>query len=138
TDINGNEVGNSQNITVTASDVPNSVYTVTVSTPEGCVQVATISYPVIPPTFDVPNAFTPNGDSRNDDFKLVYEGNVQLRSLQVFDRWGELVYETNDIDSGWDGRQNGKDMPSDVYVYLIVLDLPEGERVLSGDLTLIR
>jgi gliding motility-associated-like protein len=71
------------------------------------------------PTLYVPSAFTPNGDGMNDVFKVVARG-VGKFSLIVFNRWGEVVFETEDANSGWDGTYKGEKITStDVYVYLV-------------------
>ncbi len=89
----------------------------------------------------VPNAFTPNGDGINDVFMPV--GNViELSSydLQIFDRWGQLLFESRDPGIGWDGSIGGKIMPDGVYVYRAnVVDAIEGDRYeLFGHVTLFR
>jgi gliding motility-associated-like protein len=71
------------------------------------------------PTLYVPSAFTPNGDGMNDEFKVVTRG-VGLFSLQIFNRWGELVFESEDPNKGWDGTYHGEKITStDVYVYTV-------------------
>jgi gliding motility-associated-like protein len=73
--------------------------------------------------FYVPNAFTPDGDGINDIFIPVGEGvDVNDYSLQIFTRWGELVFETDDLSSGWDGSVKGVsgNTKSDVYVWKIM------------------
>lgn len=69
---------------------------------------------------ELPNAFTPNGDGINDIFK-VKEGYKSIVSFEakVFNRWGKKLYEWNDIEGGWDGRSDGKNVPDGAY-YLIV------------------
>ncbi|HHH50420.1 MAG TPA: T9SS type B sorting domain-containing protein, partial [Saprospiraceae bacterium] len=138
TDQSGAEVGTGQNISVKPTNTPTASYTVIATSADGCTNSATISFTVIPPSFSIPNAFTPDGDGVNDIFRLIYSGNVELISFQIFDRRGSIVFETTNIDEGWDGTKNGKKMPSDVYVYLIRLNLPTGEEILKGDVTLIR
>ncbi len=56
----------------------------------------------------IPNAFSPNNDNLNDTFFPVTYGVEEFVYMRIFDRWGVLVYETNDINAGWDGRHNGK------------------------------
>lgn len=90
----------------------------------------------------VPNAFTPNGDGRNDFFLPVGEGiDWNTFHMMIFDRWGNLIYETNDIGKPWDGRANGgADMAqTDVYVWKIdVRDINSGTHYLSGHVSLVR
>ncbi|GAB4208769.1 MAG: hypothetical protein Fur0023_20560 [Bacteroidia bacterium] len=74
--------------------------------------------------FYLPNAFTPfNNDGLNDEFKPIYspygldtEGGYEML---IYDRWGHLIFKTNDIDKGWDGTKAGAKLPQDVYVYKI-------------------
>lgn len=69
----------------------------------------------------VPNAFTPNGDGVNDFFKA--EGvDILLRefTMTIYNRWGDLVFETTNPKQGWDGKHHGKDAPQGTYVYKIV------------------
>jgi gliding motility-associated-like protein len=99
----------------------------------------------------LPNAFTPNingstggsgtpgNGTFNDVFLPVLKGVVEF-TMQVYDRWGTLVFESRDKDTGWDGYdRNGRLMPAGVYVYKLVLRLSNGERTTKvGDITLIR
>jgi gliding motility-associated-like protein len=87
--------------------------------------------------FEVPNAFTPNGDQMNDRFKpVLYAGTVV--NLSIWSRWGQLVYAGNAA-NGWDGTFDGEAAPSDVYVYQLLIRLPSGEEQnRHGDVTLIR
>jgi len=70
--------------------------------------------------FYIPTAFTPNGDGLNDTFKIVGEG-IDLNSFKmtVFNKWGQLVFESNNPDIGWDGTQNGALVPDGVYIWKI-------------------
>ena len=102
--------------------VYSQVYTVTAVNDSGCVGTSTFQATVIP-VYDVffPNAITPNGDGANDTWQIF--GNLKaLKQLeiQVFDRIGEMVYQTNDIDFKWDPMQTpykGKPLMPGVYVY---------------------
>lgn len=97
----------------------------------------------------IPNSFTPspngpNGGnsgngSLNDVFLPITEG-VEEFQMQIFDRWGNLVFESRDKNQGWDGYdRNANALPSGVYVYKLVLRLSNGERTTRvGDVTLIR
>lgn len=67
--------------------------------------------------FYIPSAFTPNQDGVNDVFRVF--GDASSYQIKIFNRWGELVYTSNDIRQGWDGRYRGKLASADVYTYLI-------------------
>jgi gliding motility-associated-like protein len=70
--------------------------------------------------FFIPNAFTPNNDGLNDTFKVVsFCTDVTSFRMMIFNRWGEELYETSDMEKGWDGTKNGSPVPGDVYVYKI-------------------
>lgn len=91
-------------------------------------------------TFFVPNAFTPNGDGINDGFsgKGTY---IKEFEMLIFDRWGNFIYKSDNIDKAWDGRANqGKEIAQpDVYVYVIkVIDFKEGKHNYRGAVTLVK
>ena len=72
------------------------------------------------PTFFIPNSFTPNNDELNDYFSPKQSGYFNDYSMEIFNRWGELIYISNDINKGWDGRDLGGVMQEmDAYSYLV-------------------
>jgi len=71
------------------------------------------------PRFVLPNAFTPNGDGRNDCFGIKRWGDAKVEEFAVFNRWGQLVFRTNNPGICWDGMFNGKPAPAGAYAYLI-------------------
>jgi gliding motility-associated-like protein len=75
----------------------------------------------------VPNSFTPNGDLKNDVFR-VYTYNVANVSADIFDRWGLLIYHWDGLTGGWDGNVDGNAVQNDVYVYRIVTTDVNGKR----------
>ena len=88
---------------------------------------------------NIPTAFTPNNDGKNDIFKaLVYE-DVKSFKLQVFDRWGRLIFETSDPSRGWDGRNKGIPLTSSVFIWQCQYQI-EGQETefQKGTLTLIK
>ena len=96
-----------------ATDLAPGDYIITVTDALGCTD--TVSFRIEPSAqFDIPNAFTPNGDSVNDVFFPVGEG-FEVLELVVYSRWGQKVWSGNS--GGWDGRLDGNDLPSDVYAY---------------------
>lgn len=86
----------------------------------------------------VPNAFTPNSDNTNDIFLPKGEGITEY-SLWIYDRWGELLFKTNDINTGWDGMKGGTVLQQDSYAWKIEARNIKGEpRHLSGVVNLIK
>ena len=100
----------------------------------------------------VPNAFTPNpagpsggvtggggGGTFNDVFLPIVKG-VEEFNMQIFDRWGNLIFESNSSNTGWDGYdRNGNILPAGVYIYKLTLRLSDGQRTTQiGDITMIR
>jgi len=69
-------------------------------------------------TLFIPNAFTPNDDGSNDVFK-INSGSVSKANIQIYNRWGERLFETDDYKQGWDGTYQGQACATDYYVYLI-------------------
>ena len=69
------------------------------------------------PLLIFPGAFTPNSDGLNDFYKPEYLF-IKSYSLEIFNRWGELLFSTNDINRGWDGTFKGEMVPPDSYTFL--------------------
>jgi gliding motility-associated-like protein len=87
----------------------------------------------------VPTGFTPNNDGRNDEFKIVNPSIYRLMEFRVFNRWGQEVFTTSDINQGWNGRWKGVDQQMGTYNYLIRVGTPDGQVYThKGDVTLIR
>jgi gliding motility-associated-like protein len=89
----------------------------------------------------IPNAFSPNGDGLNDVFKItgIPPDNITLFNLQIFNRWGQVVFSTTDISQGWDGRLNGEYCPADYYTWIIFYVDNQKRRVSNkGGLMLVR
>jgi len=85
-----------------------------------------------------PNAFSPNGDGLNDFF--TFEGRfIESGSIKIYSRWGELIFETSQIDQGWDGTINGQEALVGTYVYSAQLIDESGVQfVKTGEVVLIR
>ncbi len=91
------------------------------------------------PNVYVPNAFTPNGDTRNDLFRPVLNGFVGWNyRFMVFDRWGLPAFDTRDRNTGWDGMRNGVESPVDVYVWKVIVERDGDARDFVGHVTLVR
>ncbi|MFD0751857.1 gliding motility-associated C-terminal domain-containing protein [Mucilaginibacter calamicampi] len=86
----------------------------------------------------VPNAFTPNGDGNND---MVFVQGTAVKGIvfTVYNQWGELIYRTNVLNSGWDGSYKGRIQPVGVYVYYVEATMNDGQLVKKkGTITLLR
>ena len=69
--------------------------------------------------FEIPNAFTPNHDGVNDCFGVHYWGTTDVFSISIYNRWGQLVFYSKDLNSCWNGNYKGIPQPADTYVYII-------------------
>lgn len=87
----------------------------------------------------VPNAFSPNGDGRNDVFSVKNMKYQRLIEFRVFNRWGQEIFNTTDPNIGWDGTYRGQAQEIGVYHYLIRVTTPDGkQKTYKGDVSLIR
>jgi gliding motility-associated-like protein len=86
----------------------------------------------------VPSAFSPDNDGHNDMLR-VDGNNITSMTLQIYNRWGTLVFETSDQSMGWDGTYQGADLPPDVYGYYLQCTCDGGDSaLLKGNITLLR
>jgi gliding motility-associated-like protein len=94
-------------------------YSVEMINEAGCTGIDSVFMEIIRKCIDIPNAFTPNGDGLNDIFEAESVCPIVEYEMLIYNRWGELLFESNDIALGWDGKKNGKDCPGDSYVYIV-------------------
>lgn len=115
-------------------------YTVTVYTEEGCTGTDNIHVRFIAgPDIYIPTGFSPNGDGKNDIFRPLPVGIVQLEYFRVFDRWGKLMYSTREYMQGWDGYFNGQPAAVGTYVWVVQGKNTNEETVQrKGTVTLVR
>lgn len=111
---------------------------------QNCLSEATYTIEIVNSLLEVPNVFTPNGDGRNDEFKVSYKSLVSFHA-KVFSVWGRLVYSWDDPSKGWDGTIGGKPAAEGAYYYIIEAvgaDKDEDgnpmKYVYRGDINLIR
>ena len=118
----------------------NTRYIVTGRTEGGCaisdsvdVLVNTDSY------IEVPNGFTPGAYGSNRKFKVLGRGSVTLKRFAVYNRWGVKLFETKDVNEGWDGKYKNEPQPMGVYIYVVEAVAPSGRKInKQGNVTLIR
>lgn len=118
----------------------NIIYTVTATNHYGCSSAATTTVQVeIEASIYIPNTFTPNNDGLNDVFKPLCTNIIDL-SMDIFDRWGLLIFHTNEAEQGWDGTYKGTKCQEDVYVYkLQYTDIPKHKtHNLAGQVNIVR
>ena len=90
------------------------------------------------PEIFVPSAFSPNGDNQNDILFVRSNKPVESLEFNVYDRIGELVFSTTNINEGWDGTFNNQKMNSGVFFYFVKASIDGKEYFDKGDVTLIR
>ena len=142
---NFNDIDNSfdQNPVYTFPDTGLQQVTLIVTHTSGCQDTLTQFIDVVPKVaYFLPNAFTPNFDSINDEFfgKGFFDGMENFK-MTIWNRWGELVFETSDYREGWNGRKLnvGKDSPQGVYVVVVTYTGPRGRDVeLKGFATIVK
>ncbi len=105
---------------------------------KGCFIKDSVIINVIFPLW-IPNSFTPNYDYKNEQFKAKSHA-IDEFTMYIFNRWGEVVFKTHDINSGWDGTINGKPQQIDVYVYKIIYKKVHSDKYYekTGTVTLAR
>lgn len=110
-----------------------------VSTDIGCTDTACNAVQtIVVPGFDVPNAFTPNGDGVNDQVHVKGFGIAKM-NWRIFNRWGVIVFQSTSVNDGWDGYYKGALQPQEVYTYVLDITFVSGVKYQKkGDITLLR
>jgi gliding motility-associated-like protein len=116
------------------------LYKVVASTVAGCKGEAFVNVRVYKgPDIYVPTGFTPNGDGKNDKFTPFPVGMKSYNYFRVFNRWGQVVYQTKKLNDGWDGTIGGQLQPDGIYVWMIE-GLTKDDRIITkkGTVMLIK
>ena len=120
-------------------------YLVTLTSPAGCKVVDTILVTVrintsnLTPDAFVPKAWSPNADGHNDYLYPITVKISQLKYFRIFNRWGQMVFETNVIGKGWDGVYNGKQQTAEVFTWVLEAIGTDGKTIKrSGNSVLLR
>lgn len=113
------------------------VYSVTVTSPDGCVNSDSMYVDVLFP-INITNTITPNGDGINEEW--VLDGSIAFPNMEmeIFNRWGEELFQSAGYDVPWDGTYEGKMLPSGTYYYIIRLNDPQFPDPLTGPITILR
>lgn len=89
------------------------------------------------PIIAIPNSFTPNGDGLNDTF-IISGKFIQSYELQVFNRWGEVLFHSTDLENGWDGTANNQTIPAGNYAYWMrIKDLNNNDHIRTGSILIL-
>lgn len=90
---------------------------------------------------EIPNAFSPNGDGKNDVYRVKADktkGIVEFRAI-IYNRWGQKIYEWTDLNGGWDGTYNGTDVKQGTYFVLVKAKGSDGQtHTIKRDVNLLR
>ena len=129
-------------VTPKASTLYFGYYDVTVTDANGCT-IKDTTYIEEGPCCDVafiPNAFSPNGDQNNDEFRVLTTAGIELLQLEIYNRWGKRVFATIDYRRGWDGTIDGKQGAVDTYFYIFRYKCTRDNLTYTkkGDILLIR
>ena len=121
--------------------VDNIKYMVRVYDEAGCVDSAFIAVRIFQsgPVIYIPNAFTPDNDGKNDRIRPIAAGMVKIEYFRIYNKWGQLVFQTNQNGKGWDGKINGTLQGSQTFVWEVKATDYKGQPyVQKGTVTLIR
>ena len=124
----------------TAQPLNTTVYSLLATSPNGCTAIDTMRVDVTKIfKLVIPNAFSPNGDGRNDQIGLYTKGIRELEIFRIYNRWGQMVYETRDLQGRWDGSFKNIPQELGVFVYYAVGITFEGNEFFEkGNITLLR
>ena len=120
-----------------------TTYTVTIRDQNGCINQALVTVYVLvlgcgDPYIFIPTGFTPDGDGLNDELQ-VYGNNIEEMHLMIYNRWGEMVFESFSQDETWKGTYNGKQLTTAVFGFYLEVTCGDGEKYIKkGNITLLR
>jgi gliding motility-associated-like protein len=118
-----------------ASPVDDISYKLTATSGEGCKASDDISIKVLK-ALHIPNAFSPNGDGIHDRWEIKYLNTYPGAAVEVYNRYGQLVYRSAGYSQSWDGTFNGNPLPVGTYYYII--NPKNGRSQMSGYVDIIR
>ncbi|MCB0782209.1 MAG: gliding motility-associated C-terminal domain-containing protein, partial [Flavobacteriales bacterium] len=112
-------------------------FVVTVTASNGCTSIDSVLVTVIPEVV-IPTGFTPNGDGYNDTWVIDFVELFPDIEVEIYNRWGELLFRSVGYQQPWDGRYDGGLVPVGTYYYVVVLNDPDFPDPFTGPLTVIR
>lgn len=104
----------------------------------GCQGIDSINIPYKNIAVYIPTAFSPNNDGVNDELGVMTSSPIPF-NLKIFNRWGQLIFESNSIQDKWNGTYHNESMPVDNYLYILETQMPNGKKYLKqGTITLLK
>jgi gliding motility-associated-like protein len=133
------DIANSTIATPSVYPPVTSNYTLHVVSTLGCGEVSDDVQVKVYNGFGIPNAFSPNGDGKNDKFEILPLDNYKLVHLFIYNRWGQVVFKSTGSYAGWDGYFKGSPQPQGIYVYELELQAPARSNIIQkGTILLVR
>lgn len=136
----GNNMQTPTAYTTWVTPTQTTTYTLTVTDAAKCVGKDDVVVTLLPSCIKIMNAFTPNGDGQNDQWLVTSSNSCVTRiEVNVYNRYGQLVYTQKNYSNNWDGKVNGKPLPDGTYYYKNIYTLINGRMIdFKGDVTIIR
>ncbi len=128
-------IDNNQVLTPRISPLQNTVYTVKAITTQGCVATDEVMVTVLKDIF-IPTAFSPNGDGVNDTWRIPFLDSYEAATIQVFNRYGQVVYFAKGKAVSWDGKYKGQILPTGSYAWM--LNAGNARKIMHGMVTIVR
>ena len=116
-------------------DCDDIIYKITVTSSDGCIASDAMKVTILK-ELKVPNAFSPNGDGINDTWNIQFLESYPGATIEVFNRYGQQVFQSVGYSKPWDGRYNGNVLPFGTYYWLI--NPKNGRAAINGSVTIIR
>ena len=111
-------------------------FVLTVISPNGCTDVDSVYITVVPDVV-IPSGFTPNGDGWNDTWIIDFIELFPDCEVEIYSRWGELLFQSDGYTGPWDGTYEGGDVPIGTYYYVVKLNDPDFPEPYTGPLTVL-
>lgn len=126
-------------VTPNVYPIDNTEYTLTAVSRVGCGTATSNALVKVYRDIFIPSAFTPNGDGKNDVFKVFAADGYKLNKFIIYNRWGKVVFTAKETSDGWNGNTNNQQQPADTYVYYLEIKSAQGKVITKkGTITLLR
>ena len=132
-------LSNPTGLSTVANPTATTTYTLTATNSFGCSASDAMVITVTAPCIDPSNVFTPNGDGFYDTWRVINGSCSKQVQVDVYNRWGSLVYHSDNYSNNWDGNYKGKTLPDATYYYIVRATLIGDYQItLKGNVTIMR